>query len=109
MDMFAPREVTQAQILSKEFYYKRVSEVQTRIYKLERPFLFYFETKASDYSDQRSFYIGCYDLITKSFTRLACGKYVLGCIQVLSSLYTYDKTGMWSSYQADIMYDYEQS
>ena len=51
MDMFAPREVTQAQILSKEFYYKRVSEVQTRIRKLERPFLFYFETKASDYSD----------------------------------------------------------
>ena len=40
MSMFAPRELAQAQILSKEYYAKRISEVQTKLRKLERPFLF---------------------------------------------------------------------
>ena len=95
--MFDHREIAQAQILSKVFYEKRVSEVQTKIRKLDRPFLFYFRTEEEYFDTADYFYIGCYDMNSKNLFKLACEVQVLGCIQIRSSLFTYDETGEWSS------------
>ena len=74
MQFFASYEVAQAQILSREFYQIRISEVQTKFRKVQMPFLFYFELPNEKY-------YGCYDLVTKRVTKYACGDTgFLGCI-----------------------------
>ena len=61
---------------------------------MERPFLFYYKVKG-DGSSEDSFYHGCADVETFQVSRHSCEP-TIGCLQILSSLYTYDEAGKWS-------------
>ena len=93
MSFFVPREFVQLQILSKEFYNKWISQVQTRVKKLETPFIFYFTTKDDTYA---TFYC-LYDLNTGILQKHISKVNYRNCIQVISSLYIYDQGHQWCS------------
>ena len=92
IEFFSPREVTQAQILNREFYDLWIAKVQTRIRKLELPFLFSaYEFNAG------SNYFGCFDMNDNQFRRANLqNKLMIGCIQVRLSLFVYDFYGKWT-------------
>ena len=66
MEFFDARVFAQFQMLSKQFYDKRVSEVQTRlVLRDRRPFLFGYSTLSADY-------YGYYDLTTQKLQKHVC-------------------------------------
>ena len=90
LEFFSLREVTKAQILNREFYDLWIARVQTRIGKLELPFLF-----TGDIQDGTN-YFGFFDMVANQLVRKHClNREVNSCIQIRLSLFVYDNDGKW--------------
>ena len=90
IEFFSPREVTKAQILNREFYDLWIARVQTRIGRLELPFLF-----SADIQDGTN-YFGYFDMVENQLVRKHClNREINSCIQIRLSLFVYDNEGKW--------------